>query len=54
MITMSVRSRSLLAADRLDANYFCSPGTQAAERLAALEMSGVPPRTYYPEIARSD
>lgn len=44
MIVRSVRSRSPLAARRLDARYFCTAGVQATERIAVVAASGVPMR----------
>ena len=38
----TVRSRSIFANDRLDASYFADAAMQASERVAQLELSGVP------------
>jgi hypothetical protein len=42
MILRTVRTRSPRANHRLDSQYFCSPGTQAHERLAVAKASGIP------------
>jgi hypothetical protein len=39
MMSATVRSRSVLAHDRLDAYFFTAPGATASERLAVLEAS---------------
>lgn len=44
MIVSPVRARSVRAGRRLDAQYFCAPGVQAAERLVLLKAAGVPTR----------
>jgi len=45
VIVRSVRARSLHANRRLDCKYFCSPGTQAAERLTLASAAGADLRT---------
>ncbi len=45
MIVRSVKVRSLRANRRLDSKYFCSPGTQAAERLVIAAAGGTELRT---------
>jgi hypothetical protein len=40
----TVRSRSVLAYERLDAHFFTAPGVAAAERVAFAEAAGVPVR----------
>lgn len=40
MIAITVRSRSALANDRLDAHYFTSPGVAAYERMVVGEVAG--------------
>src|SRR5215218_5692116 len=38
----TVRSRSVVAYERLDAHFFVSPGVAAAERIALIEAAGLP------------